>query len=291
MAWPLPEGGRMKISGVTRRRSLLVAAGSASVGAGWGGGVSALGAAMPVLPTGACMVMPEDIQGPYYLDHGLERSDITEGRPGVPLSVRLQVLGVDCQPIPGARVDLWQADSQGIYSGYAHQGDGHVEVDARGQTYLSGIQYADGRGEVGFTTIYPGWYRGRTPHIHAKVYLSRVERLNLQLYFPDALSEAIFASVPEYRRGLARDTLNANDTFLPPGRVGFVSIRELADHYEASLVIAVDPNRAINPPVIRADVKTHPRMDATAALPAGERERALFPHKGAHDVQRGDVRR
>src|SRR6476659_8553514 len=71
-----------------------------------------------------CILTPEAVQGPFYFDPNLVRADITEARRGPPLALTLQVASVkDCARLKGARVDLWHADGQGMYSGYRGQGD------------------------------------------------------------------------------------------------------------------------------------------------------------------------
>ena len=249
----------------------------------------------PALPHGACMVTPSSIEGPYYFDDRLARSAIAEGKSGIPLQLRLQVIGADCHPIAGARVDLWQADSQGVYSGFAGQGD-RDNIDTHGKTYLRGTQMTDAAGQVTFATLYPGWYRGRTPHIHAKVWLDQATVLNMQMYLPDALNEFIYTQVAAYRRDVQRDTINANDLFLPAAAgMGMLNITERAHFYDASLVMAVDPNARPLPfgrPGFRPNMASgrppgmigpRPKHDAqgrilaTPALPPATRMRMLVP--------------
>src|SRR6266705_3581342 len=84
--------------------------------------------AAPLADAGAfrdvCFLTPQSIEGPYYLDPRLVRAQIAEARTGVPLRVDLRVIdGATCKPSAGARVDIWHADAQGIYSGYEGQGD------------------------------------------------------------------------------------------------------------------------------------------------------------------------
>ncbi len=138
-------------------------------------------------PTASCVLTPDSGEGPYYFDPKLVRSDITERRPGVPFALDLRVVTAGaCTAMPKVRVDLWHADARGIYSGYAGQyGNGSSpDRSAPGQTYLRGTQFADADGLVAFRTIYPSWYRGRTPHIHFKVFVSDREVVASQLYFP-----------------------------------------------------------------------------------------------------------
>lgn len=117
---------------------------------------------------------PKSPKAPYYFDPALERQDVTEGRPGVRTQVRLQVVDAQCKPMAGARVDIWHADATGIYSGYANQPGG---IDTTGQTFMRGTQMTGENGVAEFTTVYPGWYRGRTTHIHFKVFLTKPTRL------------------------------------------------------------------------------------------------------------------
>src|SRR6266852_9719118 len=134
-----------------------------------------------------CTLTPEQIEGPFYLDQARTRGAISEGKPGVALQLILRVLeaSASCAPIPKAAVDVWQCDALGIYSGYegAAIAPRHVEpVDDK--TFLRGTQLTDGAGGVRFQTIYPGWYLGRTPHVHLKIRVG-AKAATTQLYFPD----------------------------------------------------------------------------------------------------------
>lgn len=189
---------------------------------------------------GVCAITPEATEGPFYFDPKLERADIAEGKSGVGLTVKLQVVDATCRPLAGARVDVWHCDAQGHYSGYPGQGDGQ-DVDTSGQTFLRGWQKTDESGIVSFATIYPGWYRGRTTHIHFKIFLDDSSTMTGQLFFPDALSDQIFASVPPYaERAGKRDTSNARDGIARrAGPLAQAALREAADAYQALLVVAV----------------------------------------------------
>lgn len=120
------------------------------------------------------------------------------------------------------------------------QGDGQ-DVDTSGQTFLRGWQKTDERGIVSFATIYPGWYRGRTTHIHFKIFPDDSSTMTGQLFFPDALSDQIFATVPPYaERAGKRDTSNARDGIARrAGPLAQAALREAADAYQALLVVAV----------------------------------------------------
>ncbi|HVK79556.1 MAG TPA: intradiol ring-cleavage dioxygenase [Verrucomicrobiae bacterium] len=212
-------------------------------------GVFGLAAALPIAAcangataqVGAITLTPQSVEGPYYFDPALERADIREDRVGVPLTLALKILGSDGRAFPNARVDIWHCDASGAYSGYAGQGD--ARVDMRNAKFLRGTQFSNATGDVAFQTIYPGWYQGRTAHIHFKVFLNQQTVLTAQMYFPDALSEYLYKHAPPYQRQSARDTFNATDGIAQNATyIAFAAIKEEADHYVASLTIGVDPN-------------------------------------------------
>ncbi|SPF77813.1 intradiol ring-cleavage dioxygenase [Pseudoprimorskyibacter insulae] len=227
------------------RRSLLAGfAASPVVAAGIGAFPSAArseAATAGLISPNVCMVLPEVTEGPYYFDPELVRADITEGKPGIPLKMQLQVVSADCTPIPGARVDIWHCDALGNYSGYKSQGSDGTN-DTSGETFLRGTLMTDDSGIAAFTTIYPGWYRGRTTHIHYKVFLDERTVLTSQIFFPDALSEYLFQNTAPYNERTAnRDTTNANDGIAKQvGEGGYAAIREQYGYYDAALVVGVD---------------------------------------------------
>ena len=195
----------------------------------------------------SCVLTPQTDEGPFYFDPKLVRSDITERRPGVPLVLDIRVVTAsDCKPIANARVDVWHADASGVYSGYSGQwGNGQSpDRDATGKTFLRGTQFVDREGLATFRTVYPSWYRGRTPHIHFKVFLAPREVAVSQLYFQDKVSDGIFSGSGAYSaRRRDRDTFNENDMFLR-GRIGgaFCDVAQESTGYRASVVIGI--NRA-----------------------------------------------
>lgn len=189
-----------------------------------------------------CAIVPELTEGPYYFDPAMERVDITEGRPGLPTRVRLQVVDASCLALEGARVDLWHCDATGQYSGYPGQGDDR-SIDTTGQTFMRGTQFTNTNGIAEFETVYPSWYRGRTTHMHFKVFLDQTSVLTGQIFFPDALSQHIYANVPPYSdRAGDRDTLNSNDRIANQAtRASFAFVKELEDEYLVAMIIGVDP--------------------------------------------------
>jgi protocatechuate 3,4-dioxygenase beta subunit len=221
------------------RRRLLTLAGAAPLVL-----TAASACAEPVAgptPEKVCKLTPQATQGPYWFDPRLDRADVAEGKPGVPVTVAVTVVDGGCRPIPSARVDLWHCDAAGLYSGYEGQGDDH-RTGTKGQTFLRGAQLTDAAGRVAFRSIWPGWYEGRTPHMHLKVFLDARTVLTCQLFVPDALSEWLYDNVPAYRRPRRRDTFNRQDgVALQGGEAMVAAVKELKDGYDLALTLGVDP--------------------------------------------------
>lgn len=150
----------------------------------------------------SCTVSPQQTEGPYYLDGMAARRNVIESRPGVALWLSLEVASSSgCSVIPGAEVEIWHADAGGAYSGFQA---------AQGETFMRGRQTVGAAGVATFRTVYPGWYTGRTPHIHVKVHVGGSTVHTGQLYFAEEISDAIYAQEPYATRG-DRDTTNASD--------------------------------------------------------------------------------
>jgi protocatechuate 3,4-dioxygenase beta subunit len=189
----------------------------------------------------SCVLTPDAGEGPFYMDPKLRRSDITSGKPGAPLQLALQVVRTgDCATLANARVDVWHADAVGLYSGYAKQsGVGGISTEAAvGQQYLRGTQVTDAGGNVGFQTIFPSWYGGRTPHVHFKVFLGGNEVVASQIFFPDEITREVFAEWQPYREHVAkRKVFNTNDP-IPQGVSSEVARSGKAYSAKAVLVVA-----------------------------------------------------
>lgn len=156
-----------------------------------------------------CTLYPQQVQGPYYVPGDLLRSDITEAKPGTPLTLHLRVVQPQsCQALPNIAVDVWHCDAVGVYSGFAGQLQG---LDTRGQTFLRGTQLTDVTGDVVFQTIFPGWYPGRTTHIHFKVRPTAETAAVSQLYFPETLNDLVYTQNAPYASRGKKDTSNAGD--------------------------------------------------------------------------------
>ena len=164
--------------------------------------------------TVACVLVPAMTEGPFFVDAALERSDLRTDtanpgvRQAVPLDLTIRAVNVreGCGPLPGMQIDIWHTDALGRYSG--------IE-DQRGENFCRAHQSTDAAGATLFRTVYPGWYPGRTIHIHVKARRfdarrRRTYEFTTQIFFPEALNDAVMALPPYDSRG-PRTTRNARD--------------------------------------------------------------------------------
>ncbi|MEO2062917.1 MAG: intradiol ring-cleavage dioxygenase [Christiangramia sp.] len=154
--------------------------------------------------SGDCVVSPQETAGPYPIKTPaqLVRENIIADRPGVPLLINIivQDQSNSCEPVANVLVDVWHCDADGNYSEYGSYTSEH---------FLRGRQTTDTNGNASFLSIYPGWYRGRAPHIHLEVLDSNENSLKItQIAFPEDVSDEVY-STSEYN-GTA-DTSNNQD--------------------------------------------------------------------------------
>jgi protocatechuate 3,4-dioxygenase beta subunit len=189
-----------------------------------------------------CVLAPEQTEGPFYADVGLERRDITEGLAGHPLRLGIRVVDEDCTALAGALVDVWHCDVDGDYSAFS-DGAGSSDDAGEGTTFLRGSQVADADGIVEFATNYPGWYHGRTVHIHTKVRINDAEVLTTQLYFPDDVTDEVLTEDPYAAHG-ERDTRNEDDSIAgdPAAAGNLLTIRSPGSGSVGLVVLGVDPD-------------------------------------------------
>ena len=231
---------------LTRREALTVLGGSGTLLLlGSPPGTSA--AAQPRLP---CVVRPASTAGPYYVDEKLERADIrsdpTDGslKQGALLALTVSVSSIakqSCSPLKDAIVDIWHCDGDGVYS----DAKDPRYFDTVGKKFLRGYQITDRTGVARFTTIYPGWYPERTPHIHYKIRSPRsgnsAYEFTGQMYFDEGLSDRVYAKAPYDRRG-KRTVSNLTDRIYrnDGGRQSMLTITPFKDGYAASFDVALD---------------------------------------------------
>jgi protocatechuate 3,4-dioxygenase beta subunit len=220
---------------INRRDSLLAAGGliaaalipEAATAAGSGSGPAAVASGAI-----SCVLTPELTEGPYYVPSEKVRRNITEGRPGTPLDLRLTVVDAStCKPIKSAVVDIWHADAGGVYSG--------AVANNPGTNFMRGVQKTDSAGLARFQSVYPGWYQGRAVHIHVKVHLGGSVLHTGQFFFNDALTDIVYKQSPYSARG-SRDTRNAADSiYRNGGSRSLLKVTNVAHGYRAGITMGV----------------------------------------------------
>jgi protocatechuate 3,4-dioxygenase beta subunit len=197
----------------------------------------------------ACVVRPEQTEGPYFVDEKLNRSDIRSDpsdravKPGVPLRLAFHVSrvgGSSCTPLSGAVVDVWQCDALGLYSDVR---DMNAGFDTRGKKFLRGYQTTDGNGIAEFLTIYPGWYAGRTVHIHFKIRTRPVaglaQEFTSQLYFDESITDQVQTQAPYNSKGRRGTTNDADFIFRRGGKQLIPTLTKESHGYAAKFEIGL----------------------------------------------------
>ncbi|MFF2084932.1 intradiol ring-cleavage dioxygenase [Nocardia sp. NPDC058176] len=212
------------------RRTVLTALGLGLVTAGCGTDRPSTSAPHRENVTPGCVLTPQGTEGPYYVDTDLVRGDISENKPGTPLTLRITVVDASsCQPLRAATVDIWHADASGTYSA--------LTDDSR---YLRGIQPTDDTGRATFSTIFPGWYDNRTVHIHLKVHLVGREIHTGQLYFDDETTTTVAARTPYSTRTEPRTHNNQDFLFRRGTAHALLTVVPTPDNgYQADITVGV----------------------------------------------------
>ncbi len=185
----------------------------------------------------ACVVRPELTEGPYFIDEELNRSDIrsdpSDGsvKEGLPLTLEFLVSKISnggCEPMADAMIDVWHCDAAGVYSDVSDPG-----FNTKGQKFLRGYQVTDSDGIARFTTIYPGWYRGRTVHIHFKIRgttdSGSAYEFASQLFFDDDLSDRVYAQQPYAAKGERTLRNNGDQIYAQSGESMTLNVGEGGD--------------------------------------------------------------
>lgn len=272
-----PDGGfledmealeRLRL-GRRRALGLMFTAGGAALVAGCGGGGSDSSAATTVTvtptpsptptstptptptPTSTCTAYASETNGPYPADGtntsggvssnvltvtGVTRSDIrpsfigsTATAPGVPVTFTITLVDANnsCAPLAGYAIYVWHCDRAGNYSLY----------NLPNESYLRGLQVTDTNGRVTFTTIFPGCYAGRYPHIHFEVFTNaanatggRYARLISQFALPDAACSTVYASATGYTASATnyRSTSIASDNVFGDNSSAQIAVMTMA---------------------------------------------------------------
>ncbi|MDX2213554.1 MAG: intradiol ring-cleavage dioxygenase [Oculatellaceae cyanobacterium bins.114] len=197
--------------------------------------------------TANCVVRPQQTEGPYFVDEALNRSDIRSDpsngaiKSGTALQLVFQVSQVSngaCTPLKDAIVDVWHCDAEGVYSDVSDR-----RFNTVGQRLLRGFQVTDTTGTVQFITIYPGWYPGRTVHIHFKIRgtsPSSNYEFTSQIYFDDTLTDRVFAHSPYADRGERTVRNDQDGIFGRGGTALIVPVVQEGDRYTGRFNIGLE---------------------------------------------------
>ncbi len=165
----------------------------------------------------SCTATSSETAGPYptVTPSSLVRSDITDGQTGVALTIKITVknLNNSCAVLSGALVDIWHCTALGYYSEYSDTpGGSYATVDYTSSHFLRGRQTTDSNGLVTYTSIFPGWYSPRAPHVHVHVYNSAGTSLLIsQIAFPTDVCNTVYTTVTPYSARGVQDTANTAD--------------------------------------------------------------------------------
>ncbi len=190
----------------------------------------------------------EQDEGPYYRAAQPERRDLVEDREGVQLQLGVRLTDVQGTPLRDAPVEIWHCDAFGRYSGFpppspavvAAPGTESTPAYLPEESFLRGRQATDSAGRVEFRTVYPGWYPGRTLHIHLAAHTPDAVLIT-QLYFPDEITNVVLAR-PPYQDRPGRDTTNSDDEILPTGGdPAMLDVTSVAGRYRAATWLLVAP--------------------------------------------------
>lgn len=214
----------------------------------------------PVSPKGACVLIPTETAGPFPLDLTANefyfRQDIREGQEGVPLRLKLRIIGDDnCGVMQNLRVNIWHCSNTGLYSGYSQNNN----PGQAGLTYLRGYQFTDAFGEAEFLTVFPGWYNGRICHIHFQVYVNSNYAAISQLTFPIPEKNAIYAANPTLYPDGADPLSFAQDNIFNNGYDYQLATLEPNDEggYDAFLEVTIQGSGVISSGYLEHQVAQH----------------------------------
>ncbi|MGI8960754.1 MAG: intradiol ring-cleavage dioxygenase [Bryobacteraceae bacterium] len=222
----------------------------------------------------SCVLSREQTVGPYYLDAMRVRRDLTEGKPGLPLKLRLTVVDASrCLPVQNAAVDVWHCDALGIYSGItADSPGGPPGREHDNTTFLRGVQLTDGAGIVEFSTIFPGWYESRDVHIHVRIHVggsitdARYGGGHIaytgQLFFDEDITDAVALHEPYADHDVTRTRQHEDEVFVTQHGSGSMlaltqmNERSIEDGFIATAVLGIDPNAVTSSLILKTSLIT-----------------------------------
>ncbi|EJD00727.1 aromatic compound dioxygenase [Fomitiporia mediterranea MF3/22] len=199
-----------------------------------------------------CVTAPEIEEGPYYVNNELVRQDLVEDQKGVLLRLDIGVIDTaSCESVPDALVEIWSANATGFYGAFEANTLGGPTMSSNA-TWLRGGFPTDDSGTVELTTIYPGFYSGRTIHVHLMVHTDWEQSSNGtlishagslkhigQLFFDESWNDQVLSLEP-YTENRGRRTLNSQDHDFARANVdgssAIVELELLADSIEKGLL-------------------------------------------------------
>ncbi len=214
-ATPLPRRAALKAMGVATLATFAASCGGSTNSSATTSGTGSTGSSNT-----SCTATLEGEEGPYFVDDsasGFNRSNILSNldgsniQVGIPLTLQIYVYDSknDCAAMPNVQVDIWHCSADGVYSA--------EDVESTvGETWLRGYQVTDSNGLATFTTIFPGWYQGRTTHIHLRLRSSYGSTdtggaNTTQLFFPQDTINTVNTSISPYSSHGSNPTTNAGD--------------------------------------------------------------------------------
>jgi protocatechuate 3,4-dioxygenase beta subunit len=168
--------------------------------------------------SGACAITATETAGPFPTKSPstLVSNDIRSDRTGVVLAINITIHNKSCSALAGAIVDIWHCDKDGYYSEYG--GTGMQSADFTSVHFLRGRQTTNADGVAAFTSIFPGWYSGRAPHIHVHIYDSNGNSLLVtQIAFPKNVTDTVYTGSSFYSARGKQDTTNETDNVFSDG--------------------------------------------------------------------------
>lgn len=162
-----------------------------------------------------CALVATTTEGPCTTSDDQAREDISEGWTGLPVRLMLRVVDTACAPLAGVIVKIWHTNLAGSYSGETPNPNMCLtSTSYASQDFFRGVRTTDAAGVVAFDTCFPGWYRGRAVHVHFQVKTATTSYRVSQLFFPEDITTAIFASHAEYSSAGQPDTTFSNDNIM-----------------------------------------------------------------------------
>lgn len=177
-----------------------------------------------------------------YTGTPIFRSSIAEGMSGSPLDLTITLQNVNnyCEVLSGYYVYIWHCTAGGQYSAYTATNNGGTHSST--ETYMRGIQQTDTSGQVTFNTIYPGWYSGRTVHIHVEIYndLDSAPIKTTQIAFPMLTSRAVVAQTAKGYPGTTGLIENSADNIFSDGTSGqMLAVSGTTSGYTGTIALGI----------------------------------------------------